>query len=832
METLRTTAQVFLLVVLFVRTAPAQATLDWVQRYNGTANGFDFARAVALADSGNIYVTGISQGSGTFDDYATIKHGPDGQVLWTQRYNGPAGEFDNALALAVGDDGSVYVTGFSTGVGTFNDFATVKYSSAGMQQWVARYDGPVSDFDNAVAIAIDDSGHVYVTGSSPGANFATEFATIKYDSAGNELWIARYGASAMAGDYPYALAVDTAGNVYVTGASYDNTFTPNFATVKYNAAGIQQWVRRYVGPGGGVDEPHDIAVDSDGNIYVTGASMSASSDFDYLTIKYNSNGDSLWIRRYNGPAGNGTDTPIALELDGSMNIYVTGYSTGNGSGTDMLTIKYGHDGVERWAARYNGPADPEDFANAIAVDAFGNVFVAGRSGNFTEFDYTTVSYDSSGVELWVEKYDGPATAFDEAFSIAVDNDGHLFITGGSDGIGSDQDYATIKYSVIQAVLPEAPILLSPENNAVISDDSVVFLWEQSLPNIDRYWLELDVDSTFSNAFLDSTLTDTTATVAHLQHNQTYWWRVKAHNEEGWGEFSEMWRFSVVIPEIDSALAFLPLQVGNIWQYITHSHACGTGDFSYHLVQVVGDTILPTGHSYKILISDIPGDMDLRYLRIDTLSANVYAYAGTEDNIVDSLLATRGSSFFNTFCWCYTECLDVETITVLELPTVVKSFSMDFVFGADYALAYRLGRTEYTYYFEDPCYPTLASYQSVLVYAKINEVEYGTLVDVDEPLDARPSIFKLEQNYPNPFNPSTKIKYSLAQQVPVRLELYDLLGRRVAVLVDRDQGPGYHEVTLDRGSLVESANGGYASGIYFYRLKAGSFVETKKMLLLR
>lgn len=528
--------------------ARAQVMEEWVERYDGPGNGFDFARSIAVDDSGNILVTGISQGIGSFDDYATIKYNSAGDVQWVQRYDGPGGEFDDALALAVDASGNVYVTGFSAGVGTFNDYATVKYSPSGVEQWVARYDGPTNDFDNAVAIAVDEPGNVYVTGSSPGDNFAPEYATIKYDLDGNELWVARYSSPANVGDYPYAIAVDTSGNVYVTGASSDNTFTPDYATVKYNAAGVGQWVRRYNGTVGGFDEAHAIAVDAEGNVYVTGSSMSASFDFDYVTIKYSPTGDSLWVRRYDGPPGGVTDTPNALALDDEGNAYVTGYSIGNGSGNDFLTIKYDATGLERWVARYNSPENADEFANALAIDSSGNVYVTGRTGNIAAFDYTTVMYDSSGTEQWVEKYDGPANDYDEAFFIAVDHEANVFITGGSEGVG--QDYATIKYSMLPVTVPAAPVLALPADSAMVTADSVVFLWHRSEPKVDRYWFELSGDSLFSGAVIDSNLTDTTTTATQLQNSQIYWWRVRAHNATGWGPFSEVWRFSVLITAVE------------------------------------------------------------------------------------------------------------------------------------------------------------------------------------------------------------------------------------------------------------------------------------------
>ncbi|MBI5470797.1 MAG: T9SS type A sorting domain-containing protein, partial [Ignavibacteriae bacterium] len=88
----------------------------------------------------------------------------------------------------------------------------------------------------------------------------------------------------------------------------------------------------------------------------------------------------------------------------------------------------------------------------------------------------------------------------------------------------------------------------------------------------------------------------------------------------------------------------------------------------------------------------------------------------------------------------------------------------------------------------------------------------------------PDNFALQQNYPNPFNPTTIITYQLPKSSFVTLQLFDLLGREIRVLVDGMREAGFHEVSLDASRL--------ASGTYFYRLQAGSFIETKKLVLLR
>ncbi|MHB2156401.1 T9SS type A sorting domain-containing protein [Calditrichota bacterium GD2] len=88
----------------------------------------------------------------------------------------------------------------------------------------------------------------------------------------------------------------------------------------------------------------------------------------------------------------------------------------------------------------------------------------------------------------------------------------------------------------------------------------------------------------------------------------------------------------------------------------------------------------------------------------------------------------------------------------------------------------------------------------------------------------PNNFVLSQNYPNPFNPTTTIKYGIPRSVHVTIEIYNLLGQRVDVLINQKKNAGYYQLQWDGSHL--------ASGIYFYRMSAGEYVEMKKLLLLK
>jgi len=415
----------------------------WVARYNGPENRDDWAQAIAVDSSGNVYITGSTGSLKTGRDYLTIKYDSNGQLLWAKRYDGPFNDTDDAGAIAVDSSGNVYVTGCSYGLsGSMyrEDFATIKYSPNGKQLWVKRYNGPGNGFDRAVAIAVDGSGNVYVAGQTWISKAVYAFAIIKYSPNGNRLWIKTYKGPNNSSAWAMASAVDGSGNVYITGDCGLSGFS-DYATIKYSPNGKQLWVKTYNGPSNSGDGAWAIAVDRSGNVYVTG-----ESENDYATIKYNTNGKQLWVSRYNGQ-GNRWDNANAIAVDSSGNVYVTGNSRSPSSLIgNYATIKYGPNGNQLWVKRYNGTGNGDDSTTAIAVDRSGNVYVTGESkGSDIHGDYATIQYDTNGNQLWVKRYNGPRNMRDWPRGIAIDSSANVYVTGWSDGKGTLLDCATIKY---------------------------------------------------------------------------------------------------------------------------------------------------------------------------------------------------------------------------------------------------------------------------------------------------------------------------------------------------------------------------------------------------
>jgi len=421
----------------------AQVNTVWVRIFNAPGNSDDYGQAIAVDDSGNVYVTGAASFTPWPDmDYATVKYNSNGDTIWLRRYDGPGDSTDYATALAIDRQGNVYVSGSSSGSGHPYDYTTIKYNSLGDTVWVRRYNGSGNSTDQANAMAVDSSGNVYVTGN---CNNGYEIATIKYNSLGDTAWVRKYHNTAYLGDNAYAMTLDQQGNVYVTGSTLSNYQTMvDYLTIKYNANGDTVWIRTYTGMGySGQDEAEAIAVDNSGNVCVTGYSTGSGTGYDYTTVKYNASGDTVWVRRYTS-LGNNNDYATAIKVDNLGNVYVTGGSYNSGTSEDYTTIKYNSNGDTVWIRRYNGPANSGDRAYAMVVDELGSIYVTGQSfGSGPGDDYATVKYNSAGVQQWVARYDGGS--WDQAHAIAVKG-ANIYVTGQSwTNALSSYDRVTVKY---------------------------------------------------------------------------------------------------------------------------------------------------------------------------------------------------------------------------------------------------------------------------------------------------------------------------------------------------------------------------------------------------
>jgi hypothetical protein len=271
----------------------------------------------------------------------------------------------------------------------------VKISPNGTNLWMAAYTDPAGP-TMGQAVVMDPSGNVYVSGqdqfSSEMNNVGFALTTIKYDGNGNQLWKTEFQFYQNRSIQVEGAALDPAGNLYVLFDSIAFS-TPRPYSIVECASGDGTQVLGAGNPTGDFySQSYGLALDDHNNLFVTGAAAYTFSNSRYGTYRINTNGSYAWTNLY--PAiTSASSVGTAITVDQSNNVYVTGYSPGTNSGNDIVTIKYDNNGNQIWLERYNGPGNGDDEANAIAVDASGNVYVTGyetTAAGGTEF--VTIKY--------------------------------------------------------------------------------------------------------------------------------------------------------------------------------------------------------------------------------------------------------------------------------------------------------------------------------------------------------------------------------------------------------------------------------------------------------
>jgi uncharacterized delta-60 repeat protein len=394
-------------------------------------------RAITVDAWGNVYLAGAAGRAGG-NDYLTLKYAPNGTLLWAATYNGYEGAYhpDEATAIAVDNQGNIYVTGTSYGgEATGDDIATLKYDPSGNLIWVARYGEGQGVYEEARAIAVDESGNAFVLGRQSSSS-GSACLTIKYDPAGAPLWVARLTGRGMA--VPAALRLDGAGNAFIAFSTINLQDLENprmtMAAVKYTGQGELVWKAYYNRSPTSWDRARAITVDEQGNVYVAGTSSEKGAPTDFVLVKYDSRGNLLRADQYDSPQ-NRQDVPDALALDATGAIVVSGRSLGSRKEDPVYstTLKYTPDGVRLWVAQHKFSYS---VAPALGVDSAGNITLTGSS----YWDFLTVQFSGAGQLLWAVKYNGPSETSDLAENLLMDQSGNLLVLGSTYGgydYGSD-----------------------------------------------------------------------------------------------------------------------------------------------------------------------------------------------------------------------------------------------------------------------------------------------------------------------------------------------------------------------------------------------------------
>jgi Subtilase family len=270
----------------------------------------------------------------------------------------------------------------------------------------------------------------------------------KRDKNGILLWEKTFSIAPVSQNYGVAVCTDLNDNVFVAGVCQNGAINKDILVLKYNPGGVLLWSQTYDSPNNQDEGAVAITCDpAGGQVFVTGPAMGTVTFSDYLTLAFDGgSGSLLWQQKYNGPA-NLPDVPIGITFNNG-DVNVIGAS---GSATykyDVTTLRYDNTGSLIDSMRYSEPGMKLDQPTALAKDLAGNLYITGSSStNGVDFDIQTMKLNAADLSLaWVETYDLNGLE-DKATSIAISNQGDVFITGYATVQPGKTELIAIKYDV-------------------------------------------------------------------------------------------------------------------------------------------------------------------------------------------------------------------------------------------------------------------------------------------------------------------------------------------------------------------------------------------------
>ncbi len=338
---------------------------------------------------------------------------------------------DTVTSSATDASGNVYVAGFTAGAlqgsnqGQLDAFVA-KFDVSGTPVWTQQLGSSKDDL--AYGVAVDGSGNVYVAGTTSGtlptaSNAGNDDAFVaKFDSSGARQWISQFGSSNPGGGFEnaFGVAVSPDGSVFVAGdtdGSFSGATNPDVGNTDAFVAkidpstGARAWTKQLGVIGN--DTAYGVTVDGSGNVDIGGAtegtlpgSNTSSGLTDGFVAQYSSSGNLAWVRQL---GSSNSDEIKGIAVDASGNIFVAGQTDGNLAGpsaglTDAFIAKYATNGTQTWLQQFGSGVD--DAASGIAVDASGDAYISGHTDDDLfgvsagKTDAFLTKFDSSGASLW------------------------------------------------------------------------------------------------------------------------------------------------------------------------------------------------------------------------------------------------------------------------------------------------------------------------------------------------------------------------------------------------------------------------------------------------
>jgi hypothetical protein len=385
------------------------------------------------------------------------------EPLWIRQFGTSGAE--RIRALAADGAGDVFVGGDTSGslggpfAGGTLDAWFARYDSSGSRVWVRQLG--TSLYDDALAVALDSSGGVFVAGSTDGSLVGSSPLgqdpwLARHDAAGAQIWIRQFSPSGY--DVAAGLASDGAGGVFIVGTDFNSVRpTGQYAFLaRYDALGNRAWLRRNIGPNY-LSVARALCPDGAGGVFIAGESdpgLTGGGPREPWLARLDAGGNQLWLREFGSSA---TDNPNAIASDGAGGVFVAGDTLGSlggpNTGTwDIWLTRYDAAGNQTWIRQFG--TSLVDRASALAADGAGGVLIAGETmgslggPNAGGDDAWMAAYDSAGTQTWLCQIGTGGS--DRALALAPTGAGEFFIAGRTDGsLGGPNaggaDYFLAKY---------------------------------------------------------------------------------------------------------------------------------------------------------------------------------------------------------------------------------------------------------------------------------------------------------------------------------------------------------------------------------------------------
>ncbi|NBW19533.1 MAG: hypothetical protein EBR82_67325 [Caulobacteraceae bacterium] len=384
----------------------------WIATLSNASNNARGKR-IALDSAKNIYVVGYEIDLSYNYQVFITKYNPSGVIQW-QRYLGSA-RSGFGSGVAVDSSNNIYFTGYIDELppagANLKASIVAKYNSSGTLQWQRILRDTVTTagvYGNG--IAVDSSSNVYVTGYYyNGANY--DILLYKLNSSGTIQYQKSISTSYF--DMSDSITVDSSGNIYIVGSFNDITGPFKILITKIDSTGSSITWQRSLDDSGNNDNDfgRDIAVDSSGNVYVVGDSFLTSS---CIIAKYNSSGTIQWQRLLGGTGFGGSTNGYGIALDSSGNVYVTGANSNNA--TDCIFAKYNSSGTIQYQRSLS--SSNADYGYGLTVDLSGNsVYITGIGNGATNILITKLPGDGSKTGTYSPYSYGASTLTDQAASL-------------------------------------------------------------------------------------------------------------------------------------------------------------------------------------------------------------------------------------------------------------------------------------------------------------------------------------------------------------------------------------------------------------------------------